>query len=500
MTNAVIYARYSSDKQNEMSIEGQIAECRKYAERNDILITQEYVDRAQSATTDRRPSFLRMIEDSKDHSFEIILVYQFDRFARNRNDSGYYKKILADNGVRVVSAKEQIASDSSGIITEGMLETINQWFSAQLSEKVQRGMGQNAEKCKYNGGPVPLGYKISSDGYYEIDPITAPVVEEIFRRIADKETAKSVMDDLNERGIKSGQGKKFVRTSFQKMLRNERYKGIYIFGEYRIPDGIPRIVSDELFEEVQEVLGTKTLGPRPRSSDFLLTGKLFCGHCGEGMTGTSGTSKTGKLHKYYECINGPRRGGECRKKNVQRDFIEEMVLEVCRESLNDEFIENAVEAIKKQNEEDLMNPDIIRLTGNIKEVEAKIEKLLDQIESGAGSSRIAERLSAREEELEEYKKQLKKLERRQRKVDPDITRRFLLALKNNDYETDLKQQRLMVRMFIDKVFVYDDHFRILLNNSEIREGSTKSEQKRIEKHFDAVGSQLRAHGVPGFGP
>lgn len=91
MTNAVIYARYSSDRQNEMSIEGQIEECRKYAEANDIIVLQEYVDRALTATSDKRPNFLRMIDDSRYGNFDIILVYQFDRFSRNKNDSGYYK-------------------------------------------------------------------------------------------------------------------------------------------------------------------------------------------------------------------------------------------------------------------------------------------------------------------------------------------------------------------------------------------------------------------------
>ena len=124
MKNAVIYARYSSDRQNEMSIEGQIEECRRYASEHDLLIVQEYIDRAQTATTDKRPGFLRMIDDSENGGFEIILVYQLDRFARNKNDSGYYKKILSDNGVRVLSAKEQIADDSSGIITEGLLEVV----------------------------------------------------------------------------------------------------------------------------------------------------------------------------------------------------------------------------------------------------------------------------------------------------------------------------------------------------------------------------------------
>lgn len=127
MKYAVIYARYSSDRQNDMSIDGQIAECRKYAESHDMIIVQEYIDRAFTATTDKRPEFLRMIDDSKNKEFEIILVYQLDRFARNKDDSGYYKKILRENGVKVVSAMERIAEDSSGVITEGMLEIVADW-------------------------------------------------------------------------------------------------------------------------------------------------------------------------------------------------------------------------------------------------------------------------------------------------------------------------------------------------------------------------------------
>lgn len=90
MKHAVIYARYSSDKQNEMSITGQVKECRDYAKKHDLVVLSEYIDRAQSATTDKRPEFLRMIEDSADGIFDTIIVYQLDRFARNKDDSGYY--------------------------------------------------------------------------------------------------------------------------------------------------------------------------------------------------------------------------------------------------------------------------------------------------------------------------------------------------------------------------------------------------------------------------
>ena len=95
---AVIYARFSSHSQTEQSIDGQLRECYDYAKRHDLLIVDEYVDRALTGTTDKRPNFLKMIEDSKRKTFDFVLVYQLDRFARNRYDSANYKAKLKKNG------------------------------------------------------------------------------------------------------------------------------------------------------------------------------------------------------------------------------------------------------------------------------------------------------------------------------------------------------------------------------------------------------------------
>lgn len=91
MKKAVIYARFSSHSQTEQSIEGQLRECYEFAMRSDITIVGEYIDRALTGTSDKRPQFLKMIEDSKKKNFEYVLVYQLDRFARNRYDSANYK-------------------------------------------------------------------------------------------------------------------------------------------------------------------------------------------------------------------------------------------------------------------------------------------------------------------------------------------------------------------------------------------------------------------------
>ena len=178
----VIYARYSSDNQREESIEGQLRECKEFAQRQGITLLNTYIDRALSAKTDHRPDFQRMIQDSAKGLFDVVLVWKLDRFARNRYDSAHYKAILKKNGVKVVSAKEPIAEDSTGILLESLLEGYAEFYSADLSEKVIRGMTDNALKCKYNGGSLPIGYTVDENQFFQIDPVTGPAVLEAFTR------------------------------------------------------------------------------------------------------------------------------------------------------------------------------------------------------------------------------------------------------------------------------------------------------------------------------
>ena len=154
----VIYARYSSDNQREESIEGQLRECNDFAKRNDITIIDSYIDRAFSATTDRRPAFQKTIKDSAKNMFDVIIVWKLDRFARNRYDSAHYKAQLRKNGVKVISANENISEGSKGIILESVLEGMAEYYSADLSEKVIRGLTENAMKCKFNGGPITFRF------------------------------------------------------------------------------------------------------------------------------------------------------------------------------------------------------------------------------------------------------------------------------------------------------------------------------------------------------
>lgn len=483
MKYAVIYARYSSDRQNDMSIDGQIAECRKFAESHDMIIVQEYIDRAFTATTDKRPEFLRMIEESKNKEFEIILVYQLDRFARNKDDSGYYKKILRENGVKVVSAMERIAEDSSGVITEGMLEIVADWYSKQLSEKVTRGLRQRAELKKYPGGVMTYGYAADAEGYYILDPERAPVVKELFERVSHGETIQSVMDDFNMRGIKTTKNKPFVKNSLQHILRNERYKGIYIFDDIRIPDGMPRIISDELFDDVQTILDrNKHRGRRrPKEEDYILTGKLFCGKCKSPMLGTSGTSGSrGTIHRYYSCKCAPHK---CDKKNVRKETIEKLIVSECQNLITDSMIDKLVEAVAIANSKDQESIEIIRLRKDIKATDQKIEKLLTKIEDGADSDRLIERLKQREQDLKTLKAQLKAEERKQRIMDTDIVRRILKEMQKVRIE-EPQHRAMLVKVFIDKIYLYEDHFSIFLNydsKDKLSHKDTADIERSLEK-------------------
>ena len=302
---AVIYARYSSDNQREESIEGQIRECTAFAEKNDITVLKHYIDRAYSARTDHRPAFQEMIKDSDKHLFDMVIVWKLDRFSRDRYDSAHYKVLLKKNNVRVVSATEVISSGADGILLESVLEGFAEYYSADLAEKVTRGLTENALKGKCNGATRPVGYVVDDEQHFQIDPLTGPFVLEAFKRYADGATMKEVVEFFKEKGIKNSLGRDMNLNSVQRMLSNRRYMGEYTFRDIVVPDGIPAIVPKELFDRVQEKMAKNKKSPARHKAedDYLLTTKLFCGYCGAYLCGESGTSRTGVVHHYYKCVS-----------------------------------------------------------------------------------------------------------------------------------------------------------------------------------------------------
>ena len=336
---AVIYARYSSDNQREESIEGQIRECTAYAEKNGITVIKHYIDRAFSAKTDNRPEFQQMIKDSGKKLFDVVLVWKFDRFARNRFDSANYKMILKKNGVHLISVMEPIAEGSQGILVETLLEGMAEYYSAELSEKVIRGQTENALKGKCTGGTGTIGYKIDEEKFYHLDPLTAPLVLEAFQQYDNGDKMVEIVNFLNGKGVRNMLGGKMTHSSVNTMLKNRRYIGELSFWDIVVPDAIPVIVPKDLFDRVQKRLDKNKRAPACGKADeeYLLTTKLFCGKCGALMFGESGTSATGRTYYYYKCANVKRRKG-CNKKTVQKDWLEDLVVRETMKLIQDDAV------------------------------------------------------------------------------------------------------------------------------------------------------------------
>ena len=463
---AVIYARYSSDNQREESIEGQLRECTAFAEKNGITVLRHYIDRAFSARTDNRPEFQNMIRDSGKKLFDMIIVWKLDRFARNRYDSARYKAMLKKNGVKVVSATEVISEGAEGIILESVLEGYAEYYSADLSEKVVRGMTENALKCKYNGATVPIGYRIDSEQHFQIDPLKAPFVLEAFKRYDEGATMTQIRDWLNAQGVKNSRGQPITYNNIQRLLSNRRYIGEYSYRSIIVPDGIPMIVPKELFDRVQEKLEKNRKAPARHKAedDYLLTTKLFCGYCGAYLCGESGTSRTGLVHHYYKCVSVKKKRTECHKKPVRKDWIEDLVVRETMKMLMDDA---AIEAIvsKLMELQDRENVNLPLYERQLHETETAINNLLNAIQQGI----LTKSTKARLEELESARDELENRIACEKLAKPKISAEFMTFWLHRFRQLDVKQKshrKMLIDVFINAIFLYDDKMVITFNYKE----------------------------------
>ena len=461
---AVIYARYSSDNQREESIEGQLRECTAFAEKNGITILRHYIDRALSAKTDNRPEFQNMIKDSGKKLFDMIIVWKLDRFSRNRYDSARYKAQLKRNGVKVVSATEVISDGAEGIILESMLEGFAEYYSADLSEKVVRGMTDNALKCMFNGGTLPMGYTIDAEQHFQVDPVTAPFILDAFKRYDEGATMTEIRDWLNKQGMKNTRGNPLTYNSVQHLLNNRRYIGEYVYRDIVVPDGIPAIVPIELFESVQRKLAKNKKAPARHKAedDYLLTTKLFCGHCGAYLCGESGTSRTGIVHHYYKCVSVKKKRKECHKKPVKKAWIEDLVVSATMEMIMDDAaIEAIVSMLMDLQEQE--NSNIPLYEQQLQETNSSIRNLLNAIQQGILTKSTKERL----EELEAAKEELEqRLDYEKLSKPPKVSAEFMTFWLHRFRKLDVTKQshrKMLIDTFINAIYIYDDKMLLTFN-------------------------------------
>lgn len=464
--NAVIYARYSSNAQTEQSIEGQLRDNYAWAEQQGITVVGEYIDRALSGTKDTRPSFQRMIDDSSKRQFEMVIVWKLDRFARNRYDSAIYKARLKKHGVRVVSVKENITDSPEGIILEGMLESMAEYYSANLAQNVRRGLRESIAKGNYCGGTVPYGYKLEGKKLV-VDEMYAPMIRYMFERYAAGDGKAKIIAELNRRGYRTRRHKTLTIGSMNSILKNTAYVGRYVYSGQVIQGLSQPIISEELFQNVQQRLKAVARAPAAAKAkvSYLLQGKIFCGHCGASMVGESGRSHTGSVYQYYACYNKKRKHC-CHKKNERKDFVEWYVVEqTLQYILTPQRVRIVAAAVAEEYKREFSGSRIDQLERAIDQLDHELDRLVDALleTPKAARGKINERIEAIGAQKEEMELDLARLRVASKiQLTESEVRAWLHTFTRGD-PSDEAFRRRIIDAFINSIYMYDDRIIIFYN-------------------------------------
>lgn len=477
--NTVIYARYSAGpRQTDQSIEGQLRVCTDFCKQRGLTVIDTYCDRHISGRTDERPEFQRLIADAKRKKFEAVVVYKTDRFARNKYDSAVYKRELKRNGIQIFYAAEAIPDGPEGIILESLMEGLAEYYSAELAQKIKRGMHESALKCQSTGSGRPLGYRVDEQKRFQIDPESAQTVQTIFEQYIKGESNAAICELLNSRGLRTAQGKPFNKNSINRIIKNRKYIGEYRYHDIVVEGGMPAIISKDTFNLAQAEMERRRTRKAPKSpkAEYLLAGRLFCGHCKGPMQGVSGTGKSGNKWYYYYCGNTRGKNKTCDKKQVSRDRLERAVVDftiryILQEEVLEELARKVHAAQERQND---TASEIAFYEKKLADNKKSIANVLRAIESGAATQTLPARLQELENEQAVILGELSFLKGKCLAFTED---QILFALTKHlepyPGESEQDYRRRIISDFVSEVYLYDDRLLIYFNISS-EDGKLKS--------------------------
>ena len=483
MKTAVIYARYSSDSQTEQSIEGQLRVCQDFAKNNDILVVDTYIDRAMTGTNDLRPDFQRMIKDSNKRQWDYVLVYKLDRFSRNKYETTIHKHTLNNNGVKVISAMENIPDTPEGIILESLLEGMNQYYSAELSQKVHRGLNESYLKGQYTGGFQIFGYKVV-DKKNIIDESEALIVKEIFTRFANGETGKNIAKNLIDRGIRTKRGHYIDDKRVYKILENTKYIGIVQHGEKIYTNIYPAIIDEKTWQTVQAIRNSNKHKPGSKKEryNYVLSGKLICGDCKEFMVGVKSINRWGTEYHYYSCLSKRRQKHQCQTASITKEYLENIIFQKTWEMIYDNNeIDNLIKDLCKFHQSNNeSNATIKSLEKKRSEALKASNNLISAIEQGI----ITEQTKIRLKELENQIMQLdfdieQAKQRNYSYLTPELIKDYFRQTVCGDI-ANMEIRKMITRFFIREIIVYHDKIVITYNFTE-KHLTNKTKPDNIEE-------------------
>lgn len=497
---AALYARFSSDNQRNESIDAQVRAIKEFAHANNIAIVAEYIDRAKSATTDDRPDFQRMIQDSAKGDFQLLIVHKLDRFARNRNDSIAYRMKLQRNHITLLSVLEPFDEDRpETILLQSVIEGMNEFYSKNLSREVKKGLKENALKCVHTGGTPPLGYDVDKETRrLVINEHEAEAVRLIFQMVVAGHGYMEIMNRLKQDGYKTKAKRDFGKNSIYEILHNRKYKGDYIFNRVAgadpytkkrnnhlerppedmiiIPGGVPAIVDEDTFEKVQEILRSRqyrSYHSRRNKEVYLLSGKIVCGLCGYMYVGNRKNSAgRRKPHITYRCNNrGRKTGAACANREVNRDYVEQFVVDqiekaIFNKRMAQKILRDFQRYMREKNVE--RQEKLRRLERLIQECQKKQANVAEILAEGVDRSQRGV-LLAKIEQIETERLGLQeRWSQEKAELDLDVPsleelERCFEKARQMFRNRTLEEMKSLIDLYVEKVVVFEDEIQVILN-------------------------------------
>ena len=465
MKKAVAYMRYSSHNQTEQSIEGQERCIKEYAALHEINIIATYVDRAKSGVTDNRPEFKKMLRDADAQTFDYVLIYSTDRFARNRFDAATHKKYLADLGVQVISVSENIVSGTAeGVLIESIFEGFAEYYSLELSRKVRRGNKESYKKGLFTGGVVTYGWDVRDKKLF-VNNEEASAIKYFADNLSETKGAAEVIRELNNKGYRTKKGKPLNYNLFYRLFNCEKLIG-KIEHDGVIYDNIyPPILSEQQLLKTRNTLQILSKrNPSSRSKiDYLLSLKLYCGECGSPMHGSSGSGRK-QTYYYYLCKNREIEKS-CTKSYEKKDYLENYVLSCTKQILTQPMIKHIASEVVNAYETEFNSTILDDLKTTKNKVSNELEKVFDLC-LNATSKVVLEKCEKRAEELNDRIIQLDNEIKQQELIHKNcLTEEKIIAYLNDMKKASLStdQKKILIDTFINSIYIYDDRIVIYYN-------------------------------------
>ena len=462
---AIAYYRFSSHSQNEASIDQQRELAHAWADAHGFKIVKEYEDAAISGTTEDRPGFQQMLSEVAKIRPRVLIMWKTDRLGRDKYVLAMAKRTIRDAGCEIRLLAENIPTDGpEGVLIEGLMDAMAEYYSRQLSQNIQRGMDYNAQHALYNGHKL-FGYGVDkSTKRYIVDPDTAPFVQRMFAEYAEGKAMQTICDELNAQGLRTTRGAKFGVKTMNKMLQNRAYIGEYRHGDIVVEGGMPALVDEETFDKVQRKFAeNKRKGSqRARGMDendaprYWLTGKVYCGKCGSTLQGVSGTSGTGRTYYYYYC--SAQRRKQCTLKKVRKEKLEDAVTMILRSILRDSenLMSLAVDAAAYYEKNYRDTGYLDGLEAKRREVEKSLANLVKVIESGLISETVTERLVQLEEQKRALNEAIEAENIRAALCEDEHTiKAYFEKFLHADFDNPETRDQVL-EYFVDKIYLTDD--------------------------------------------